>query len=168
MEFNFCPECGTKTVPKNLGDHDNVPFCSICKRPWFPFSYACVIALVVDENDNFAFIKESRYNLPENLYVGVAGHLEVGDTFEEAIKREVFEEIGLVADSVEYIKSYYHAKRDQIMVGFAVRVKHSEFRLSSEVDAAKWFAEHEARAALPKEGIIGQLLEDYCELLLQD
>jgi len=161
VTFKHCPECGNKNLTKDIGDDKNIPYCETCKRPWFPFSYTCIITLVVDENENFALIKQNIYNLPPDIYILVAGFINPGETFEEAVKREVFEEIGLVADGVNYVNSYYFSKRDQIMAGFVTKVKHGEFKLSEEVDDAKWFSKDDVASAISKDSIVAQLFNDY-------
>ena len=162
MVLNFCPDCGSKNIRKDLGDDTNIPYCETCKRPWFPLSYACVLVLVVDQDGNFALIRQNH--IRPDCYIGVAGYPNHAEPYEEAAKREVFEEIGLAATHVKYISSYYYEKRDMMMLGFAAYVKHGMFNLSSEVDAAKWFVPHEAEAALPQGSIIHQLFKDFAEV----
>jgi len=159
MEFNFCPDCGHKNIRKNIGDDTNIPYCETCKRPWFPFSYTCVLVLVVDENGNFAFIKQNH--IRTDSYIGVAGYPNHTEPYEETVKREVFEEIGLVVTHVQYIRSYYFEKRDLMMLGYIAHVNHDEFNLSSEVSAAKWFAPNKAEAALPQGSVVHNLYNDY-------
>lgn len=161
MVFRYCPQCGNKTEKKIIGDDGNVPYCTICNIPLFSFSYSCILTLVIDENSNFAFIQQD--NRPEHLYVGVAGYPMQGEIFEDAVKREVMEEIGLTVDKVKYIKSYYYIKKDMIMVGFVSVVKHSDFILSREVDNAKWFTKDEVIKVLPVGSIILQLFKDFTQ-----
>jgi len=118
-----------------------------------------VLALVIDENSNFAFIRQSYINTCS--YIGIAGYPNPEEPYEEAVKREVLEETGLAVNHVQYIGSYYHEKRDMIMLGFAAQVSHGEFKISKEVDAAKWFAPHEAESALGQGTIIHKLYKDY-------
>ena len=58
MEFNYCPVCGAALQGRILGDEGEVPYCEACSRPWFSFSYPCVICLAVDENGDIALIRE--------------------------------------------------------------------------------------------------------------
>ena len=51
MQFDYCPKCGVKLVPKKIGDEGFVPRCGKCERPWFSFSYPCVICLCISEDD---------------------------------------------------------------------------------------------------------------------
>lgn len=163
MIFNYCPICGSRAVDKIIGDEGNIPYCVECKKPLFPFSYTCILTLIIDENHNFAFIQQN--NIPLHLYMGVAGYQKIGETLEDTVKREVFEEVGLVVKSTNYVKSYYYTKKDLLMVGYVSKVAHSEFRLSEEVDNAKWFRKEEVKKVLREKSIIQSLFNDYISSL---
>lgn len=159
MVFNYCPVCGMKAEQRQVGDEGMIQYCTQCEKPLFPISYSCILTLIIDENGKFAFIQQN--NIPLHLYIGVAGYVKHGETFEEAVKREVEEEIGLIVNSTQYIKSYYYGERDMIMVGFASNVYHSNFILSQAVDNAKWFTQEEAFNILPENSIISSLFNDF-------
>lgn len=157
MDFTFCPQCGEKLRPKLCGDEGEVPYCKSCKRPFFPFSYPCVICLCISEDGSeIALIKQGYVS--EN-YVNVAGYVKQGETPEVTAVREVKEEIGLDAISVRYVGSWYHAKSDNLMLGFECKVKKGELVLSSEVDEADWFTLESARNLLRRDSIGMSLLE---------
>lgn len=157
MDFTFCPRCGEKLRPKLCGDEGEVPYCESCKRPFFPFSYPCVICLCISEDGSeIALIKQGYVS--EN-YVNVAGYVKHGETPEVTAVREIKEEIGLDAISVRYVGSWYHAKSDNLMLGFECKVKKGELTLSSEVDEADWFTLESARNLLRRDSIGMSLLE---------
>lgn len=157
MDFNFCPRCGEKLRPKLCGDEGEVPYCESCKRPFFPFSYPCVICLCISEGGSEVALIKQGY-VSEN-YVNVAGYVKQGETSESAAVREIKEEIGLDAVSVRYVGSWYHAKSDNLMLGFECKVKKGELTLSSEVDEADWFTLESARNLLRRDSIGMSLLE---------
>ena len=158
MFFEYCPKCGMKLDKKEIGDEGLVPFCLVCEQPHFSFSYPCVICLVVDDANNIVLIKQSYVS---NNYICVAGFVKQGETIEHTALREVEEETGLKVLDVEYIKSYYYSKRDNLMFGFVCKVEKAEFSISNEIDKAEWFTLEEAEGLLRK-GSIGQvLLRDY-------
>lgn len=159
MDFTFCPQCGEKLFPKVCGDEGEVPFCNSCKRPFFLFSYPCVICLCITEDDSEVALIKQGY-VSEN-YVNVAGYVKQGETPENTAVREVKEEIGLDVLSVRYIGSRYHAKSDNLMLGFVCKVKKGELVLSAEVDEADWFAAEKARELLRRDSIGLSLLEEY-------
>jgi NAD+ diphosphatase len=164
VRFEYCPVCGNKTVPRDLGDEKGIPYCETCERPWFPFTYSCILALVVDDNDNFAMIRQNYVN--PDYYIAVAGYPDAGEPYEETVRREVFEEIGLTVVDMRYVRSYYHEKRKLMMLGFVARVERGEFRLSGEVDEAKWFTKDEVEAMLAQREnkMLYNLFTDYYKM----
>lgn len=158
MKFLHCPTCGEKLIKKPIGDEGLVPFCEPCSRPWFGFSYPCVICLCMDENGDIALIKQSYIS---DRFICVAGYVKQGETAEAAARREVEEETGLSVLNVQYVNSYYYEKNDNLMLGFACKVERAAFRISDEVDKAAWFTIEEADVLL-RQGCVGQdLLHDY-------
>lgn len=70
MQFKFCPECGEKLITKTIGDEGETSFCENCGRPWFSFSYPCVICLLTDGAGKYALIRQTYAT---RNYVCVAG-----------------------------------------------------------------------------------------------
>lgn len=158
MRFEYCPSCGERLGEKNIGDEGLVPFCGNCRRPWFDFSYPCVICLCVNEEGEVLLIKQS-YGQPR--FVLVAGFIQVGESAENAALREVKEETGLCVNSLDFTFSSYYEPSDSLMFGFICRVKKSGFTLSSEVEQAKWVSPEEAVQKLRKGGTAHKLAEYY-------
>lgn len=164
MKFDYCPDCGTKLNMKPIGDEGDIPFCESCSKPWFPLSYVCTITIVVCEAENggdeeFALIQQ--YNIPPDRFICVAGYLKPGELPEQTAVREVEEEIGLKPLRAKYMNSYYLDRKDQLMLGFAAHVNKGDFKLSQEVDNAKWFTRDEAEKVLPPNSIALNLFHDY-------
>ena len=159
MNFSYCPQCGEKLFPKVCGDEGAIPYCGSCKRPFFPFSYACVICLcVTEDNKEIALIQQDYVS---NNYINVAGYIKQGETPESTVVGEVKEEIGLDVVSYKYIGSYYYEKKDNLMLGYICKVKKDEFALSVEVDKAEWFPLKYAQQILRYDSIGWNLLNDY-------
>jgi NAD+ diphosphatase len=159
MTFEYCPKCGKKLVPKECGDDGNIPFCENCQRPFFPFSYPCVICLCVTEETNEAVLIKQAY--VSDHYVQVAGYIKEGETPEEAAAREIYEEVGLDASEINYIGSFYHEKSGNLMLGYACKVKKEPLRLSSEVDSGDFFTFDEGLKLLKHGSIAYKLLDLY-------
>lgn len=130
MQFKFCPECGEKLITKTIGDEGETSFCENCGRPWFSFSYPCVICLLTDGTGKYALIRQTYAT---RNYVCVAGFIKEHETAEQTALREIREETGLEVLNMRYISSYYYPKHDNLMLGYLCTVKHGEFRLSGEV-----------------------------------
>ncbi len=159
MIFDYCPLCSEKLHLRKCGDEGEVPFCNACNRPFFPFSYPCVICLCVSkETSEIALIKQS-YVSPN--YINVAGYIKRGETSETTAVREVQEEIDLEVTDLRYIRSYYHEKSDNLMLGFVCFVKRYDLVVSCEVDSACWFDLNKAVEMLRFDSIGRNLLEEF-------
>lgn len=158
MTFEYCPKCGASLIPKPIGDEGEVPFCPSCERPWFSYSAPCVICLCTDGEGGYLLIRQS-YGVKK--FACVAGYLKAGETAEQTVSREIAEETGLEAEKLTYVNSYYYPKHDNLMLGFAVKVRRSEFRLSDEVESARWFTKDEALAAVNPDSVVMRLMRDY-------
>lgn len=159
MKFLHCPICGEKLVPKNIGDEGLVPFCVSCDRPMFNIPYTCTLNLVVNELGEVALIRQNYVS--QSHYVLVAGYIKSGESAEETSVREVQEEIGVTPNSVRYVKSYYYAKHDMLMLGFAAFADKCELSISGEVDEAGWYPMDQALTMIKEGSIAMQLLKDY-------
>lgn len=164
MTFDFCPQCGMKLYDKICGDEGAVPYCDNCRRPFFPFSYTCVICLcITEDNSDIALIKQSYVS---QSFVNVAGFIKRGETAEETVVREVMEEIGQTVTDYAFVRSYYHKKSDNLMLGFVCKVRKSELKLSKEVEAAEWFPLKYAQQMLRYDSVGWNLLNDYLHSII--
>ncbi|KAM7519295.1 hypothetical protein LguiB_018257 [Lonicera macranthoides] len=99
----FCGHCGEKTVPMDAGRRKE---CSneSCKKMVYPRVDPVVIMLVIDkENDRALLSRQSRY-VPR-MWSCLAGFVEPGESLEEAVRRETWEETGIEVDEVFYHSS---------------------------------------------------------------
>ena len=161
MQFIFCPDCGGRLIKKSIGDEGEIPFCESCGRPWFSFSYPCVICLLTDGAGNYALIRQTYAT---KNYVCVAGFIKEQETAEQTAAREICEETGLEVLNMRYVGSYYYPKHDNLMIGYLCTVEHGEFRLSGEVKTAGGVTLEEARELL-SHGTVGKdLMRDSLSL----
>ena len=157
MHFTYCPDCGSKTVPRQMGDDGAVPYCESCGKPLFDMFSTCVLSVVRDPSGRIALIKQS-YGQQET-YVGVAGYMKPGESGEEAALREIAEEIGLHPQRLHFLFSAWYERRGQLMLCFCADADEAAvFTLSQEVSAAKWFAPQEACDAVRPGSIIERVV----------
>ncbi|CAL0320083.1 unnamed protein product [Lupinus luteus] len=148
----FCGHCGEKTVPKEAGRRKQ---CSneSCKQSIYPRLDPVVIMLVIDrENDCALLSRQSRF--PRRMWSCLAGFIEPGESLEEAVRRETWEETG-----IEVGKVVYHSSQPwpvgppsmpcQLMVGFFAYAKSLEIKVDKEeLEDAKWYSREDVRKAL--------------------
>lgn len=159
MHFTYCPQCGARLISRTLGDDADVPWCESCSRPFFDMFASCIITAVVNEYGEVALIREARNPSREVL---VAGYIQPGESAEHAVRREVQEELGLTAESIESLWTSYHPRGDQLMHAFITRVRRSEIRPSSELQSAAWVPLNEALHRVPEGSMAQRLVQDAC------
>ncbi|RDY04955.1 Nudix hydrolase 19, chloroplastic, partial [Mucuna pruriens] len=99
----FCGHCGEKTVPMEAGRRKQCSNDS-CKKRIYPRVDPVVIMLVIDrENDRALLSKQSRF-VPR-MWSCLAGFIEPGESLEEAVRRETWEETGIEVGEVIYHSS---------------------------------------------------------------
>lgn len=157
MRFQYCPYCGAKAEMREIGDEGLIPYCGSCKIPLWDMFTTSIIAAVVNECGEIALLRQNYVSTAN--YVCVAGIMKPGESAEETVVREIGEELGLHAKSVEYVKSFPYEKKDMLMLGFQALTEKQDFVLSGEVDGAQWVKLEDAPGLLREGGIAWQLVK---------
>ncbi|KAL2340339.1 hypothetical protein Fmac_008279 [Flemingia macrophylla] len=148
----FCGHCGEKTVPMEAGRRKE---CSneSCRKKIYPRVDPVVIMLVIDrENDRALLSKQSRF-VPR-MWSCLAGFIEPGESLEEAVRRETWEETGIEVGEVVYHSSQPwpvgpNSMPCQLMVGFFAYAKSLEINVDKEeLEDAQWYSREDVRKAL--------------------
>jgi len=83
---------------------------------------------------------------PEGRYSTLAGFCEPGETLEDAVRREVAEEVGVTVGEVTYFGNQPWPLPASLMLGFVARAESTEIRVDhDEIDDARWFTRAEMR-----------------------
>lgn len=157
MHFTYCPHCGSRLVPKQIGDEGLIPYCESCRVPLWDMFTTSIICAVTNELGEIALLRQDYVSTTK--YVCVAGIMKPGEAAEECAVREILEEIGQTVESLKFIRSYPYEKKGMLMLGFHATVKKAPLRLSGEVDAAQWFPLSEALSMLREGSIAWQLVK---------
>ncbi|MDO4620158.1 MAG: NAD(+) diphosphatase [Lachnospiraceae bacterium] len=140
----FCGTCGSKTV---LGTKERSIICPDCGRTIYPRIIPAVIVGITDGDR----LLHTRYAAGRGvrMYALVAGFTEIGETLEETVAREAYEEVGLRVKNIRYFKSQPWGIVDDILAGFYCDVDGSpEITLDrEELKEAVW---------IPRDEIVGQ------------
>ena len=135
-ETRFCAHCG---APLQLVSAGHRAQCSNpdCARLHFPRTDAAVIMLV--EHDG-ACLLGRQFGWPPHRYSTLAGFVEPGESLEDAVRREVAEESGVIVDEVRYHSSQPWPMPASLMVGFIATATSRQIHMrDDELEEVRWF-----------------------------
>jgi len=134
----FCGRCATPLRTKTA---ERAKECPICGQLHFPRLAPAMIVLV--ERECKLLLARSRHFLP-GMYSVLAGFVEPGESLEEAVVREVKEEVGIDVKDIKYFGSQPWPFPHSLMIGFTATYAGGEITLNdSEIEDAGWFmADH--------------------------
>ena len=134
MDHLFCSRCGQPAAERNK---EGAQICRSCGYVNFPRISPAIIVAVIKEN-RILLAHSGRFI--NNMYSVIAGYVEMGESLEECVKREVEEETGIEVKNIRYFGSQYWAYSGALMVGFTAEYESGEIRLDdAEIEDAGWF-----------------------------
>jgi NAD+ diphosphatase len=134
-----CPRCGTPTV---VGHAGWVRHCPTDGTDQYPRTDPAVIMAVVDADDRLLLGHAAHW--PERRFSTLAGYVEPGESLEQAVRREVDEEVGVVVGAVAYRGSQPWPFPASLMLAFRAQATSTELRPDGvEVTEARWFTRTE-------------------------
>lgn len=162
----FCGACGSPTESLEAG-HLRRCTNADCGGLHHPRTDPAVIMLVTD-GDRVLLGRQPRW--PAGRYSVLAGFVEPGESLEEAVRREVLEEVGVETEAIHYHSSQPWPFPASIMLGFTARARSTALRVAEdELEDARWFDREELRRcpedehfSLPSRASIARrLIEDW-------
>lgn len=138
----FCAVCGQ---PSRMGEGGYSRKCSgeDCGAMHFPRTDPVTIMLVLD-GDNCLLGRQKIF--AANSYSALAGFMEPGETIEETVRREVFEEAGIRVGAVRYVFSQPWPFPSSLMMGCFAEAETTEIKIDpNELEEARWFTKHQIR-----------------------
>ena len=134
-----CANCGHATEPRSAG---NVTACPACGAQHFPRTDPAVIMLVT--HGDRALLGHSARFPTATMFSTLAGFVEPGESLEEAVAREVFEEAGVRVRDVTYHSSQPWPFPASLMVGFHAEADDPTLAIDpEELTEARWFGRAE-------------------------
>jgi NAD+ diphosphatase len=163
----FCGVCGSPTRVEEAG---HVRRCTnaACDAQHFPRTDPAVIMLVHDRNERCLLGRQAAW--PQGMHSTLAGFVEPGESLEEAVAREVYEETRIELSSVTYHSSQPWPFPASLMLGFHAEAKTTAITVDkSELDDARWYEkswilahQDDEQFRLPRrDSIARRLLEDW-------
>lgn len=160
----FCSKSGQPTKKNVAGSKRVCPSNNII---YYPQMAPVVITLVTD-GARCLLARQSSF--PKGMYSALAGFCDIGESVEEAIRREVAEEVGLEVENLQYSTSqHWPFPNSLLMIACHATVKPGQTEIQvnlRELEAAAWFSLDEVAAALMRKGSFIQQQSDAPPLLL--
>ena len=136
----YCPSCGSKL---HLSVTETALECPQCSRIFYPVLAPCIIVLI-SKGEHILLARHVQHI--SDLYTCIAGFIEAGETAEEAVIREVREEVGLTVTNIRYRGSQGWPYPNQLMLAFRAEYVSGDITVQQEeLSEAAWFT----RDALP-------------------
>lgn len=139
-----CPRCGGRLEASHAGHELR---CVDCGRPQFPRTDPAVIMAVVSEHGEVLLGRHPGW--PAGRYSTLAGFVEPGESFEDAVRREVLEEVGVEVGAVDYFGNQPWPLPASLMVGFVAHATSTRIDVDgAEIAEAAWFSRDSFRRAM--------------------
>lgn len=143
----FCGTCGQPTVSREGGAKR---VCSACSKRFYPRIDAVAIALVHRDDGKCLLGRSAKFR--PGMYTCISGFVEACETVEDAVRREVFEEAGVVVGDVQLLTSQPwpigRSGACELMLACVARAETTEIQVdTSEMEDVRWFSRDQVRDA---------------------
>lgn len=134
----YCGQCGNKLIDMN---EERARRCEQCGRIIYPKICPCIIVMI-RKDDELLLARGKRFT--GSFYSALAGFIEPGETAEQAVHREVAEEVGINIKNIQYIMSQAWPFPDSLMLGFIADYASGNINIDKrEIVDARWFKKND-------------------------
>jgi len=153
----YCGRCGSKMIKS---ENERAMVCSECGINIYP-TISPAVTVAITNGDKILLARNAHGNFTK--FALVAGFVEIGESFEDTVKREVMEEVGLKVKNIRYYKSQPWAFSDTEMIGFFVELDGDPTVTiqESEIAEARWFSREELSDDLPQLSLSFEMIETF-------
>ncbi|MGY3570916.1 NAD(+) diphosphatase [Vibrio paucivorans] len=160
QSMRFCPQCGGRN---HLNHNQLAMQCKDCRTLHYPRIFPCIIVAVRNQ-EQILLAQHPRHR--GGMYTVIAGFLEVGETLEQCVAREVKEETGITVTNIQYFGSQPWAFPSSMMMGFVAEYSSGEVKPDyRELTDARWFNANELPPVAPHGTIARELIEYTIEVI---
>ena len=133
--------------------------CSHCHRISYP-AYSPAVIVLVERNDEILLARSPHFT--QGIYSALAGFISPAETAEEAVVREVKEEVGLEISHVQYFASQIWPFPNSFMIGYTARFLSGDICIDrTELEDARWFNVFELPLLPSPASISRRLIDDF-------
>lgn len=152
----FCGRCGTQTIDVDTERAKRCPQCGLSNYPRLSPS------VIVRINRGNEILLARAPHFPPGMYSVLAGFVEPGETLEQAVEREVWEEVHLRLKNIRYFGSQSWPFPNSLMLGFTAEHASGEIEIDQiEIEDAGWYSPDNLPQIPPKLSIARQLIDDF-------
>lgn len=146
----YCSRCGSLTEPEQAGHSRR---CTNDGTEHFPRTDPAVIMLVTDPDDRCLLARNAQW--PPRRVSVLAGFVEPGESAEQAVAREVQEEVGIVVTTVSYAASQPWPMPHSLMLGFRAEASGTDIQVDAdEIAEARWYSRDDLRDAIATRDVL--------------
>jgi len=150
QRHGFCARCGAATVMKDAGYRR---VCGSCDAEHFPRTDPVVIMLAT-HGDACLVGRNARF--PGKMFSALAGFVEPGETIEEAVRRELMEEVSVKVGKVSYLATQPWPFPSSLMIGCLAEAENRDFKCDeSEIAEARWVSRADCKKLIGGEQVEG-------------
>ena len=152
----YCGRCGTKTIDAEGERAKRCPNCGLSNYPRLSPS----IIVRINRGDEILMARAFRF--PPGMYSVLAGFVEPGETLEEAVEREVWEEVRIRVKNIRYFGSQPWPFPHSLMLGFTAEYAGGEIEIDQvEIEDAGWYSAANLPQLPPRLSIARRLIDDF-------
>ncbi|MDF1644338.1 MAG: NAD(+) diphosphatase [Pseudomonadales bacterium] len=156
----FCGRCGAENKQHEV---DRAKVCERCGLMAYPRLSPCIIVLVTRGEE---LLLGHSPQFPTNMYSTLAGFMEPGESVEQTLHREIWEEVGIEVTNVRYAQSQSWPFPNNVMLGFYADYKAGEITPDGiEITDARWFHYKDLPNVPGNSAISGWLINNYIKQL---
>jgi NAD+ diphosphatase len=158
FDHQFCGRCGQPTLQHS---QDLAKSCVHCSVDFYPRLSPCIITLIT-RGDECLLAWHTRSK--EEKYSCLAGFIEMGESPEQTLEREVMEEVGLRVSNIRYVASQPWPFPGQLMLGYFADYADGDIQVDQEeIRSAHWFHYNQLPKIPPATTISGRLINTFVQ-----
>lgn len=155
ITHKFCGKCGGKLTYKS---GERAKICKTCNQPIYPVICPAIIVAIIKEDE---ILLAHNKTFKNNMYSIIAGFVDAGESLEDCVRREVFEEVGLKIKNIKYFGNQPWGFPNALMVGFFAEYESGEIKVDGEeISDANWY-KRDNFPNLPQKMSIARKMIDY-------
>ena len=154
--MKYCPDCGSPLTSRIDGIDGKTPYCPRCQKFVYPTFSSAISTVMLNPNKDHILLIE-QYASKANILV--AGYVMKGEDDISTLVREVSEEVGLEVMAYAYNDDAYFKKTNTLLHNYITILNDEHFKLTNEVDFAKWYSFEEALKVIKSHSLAESFLK---------